>query len=370
MRCLPSRRTSPWTRSFSDSWTVLASWPARGSPRSGSPTARAASAGSWSSGMSDELDRSDGSAAPHPRPARRDARGKRPVPDRRHPWPSPLSRLVARRHPDMRSFLGVPIVARGTIIGAFYLTEKERGRPPLRRAQDQELIELLAAHAAIAITNARLYEQQPRAVDPLRAQSTRARAPRRRQPEAVQPDARPPRRPRRSSIATSPPRGRRSSACASSRARLSTSSASLILGLRPPELERDGLEGALRKEIEMLRRRTRRRRAPDRVEDAIEKRRARAGTCCGSRTRRSTTRSVTRAADHVTVRVGGAGGAPVVEVADDGIGFEPAAADLRSMHLGLTSMEERARELGGRLEIRSAPGAGTTVRSGGRRTDA
>ncbi len=29
---------------------------------------------------------------------------------------------------------------------------------------------------------------------------------------------------------------------------------SLILGLRPPELERDGLEGALRKEVEMLRR--------------------------------------------------------------------------------------------------------------------
>ena len=27
---------------------------------------------------------------------------------------------------------------------------------------------------------------------------------------------------------------------------------SLILGLRPPELERDGLEGALRKEVEML----------------------------------------------------------------------------------------------------------------------
>ncbi len=28
------------------------------------------------------------------------------------------------QHPDMRSFLGVPIVARQTIIGAFYLTEK------------------------------------------------------------------------------------------------------------------------------------------------------------------------------------------------------------------------------------------------------
>lgn len=52
----------------------------------------------------------------------------------------------------------------------------------------------------------------------------------------------------------------------------------------------------------------------------------------------------------------------MVEVNDDGIGFDPGRAELRSRHLGLTSMEERARELGGRLAIRSAPGAGTTVR--------
>ena len=55
-------------------------------------------------------------------------------------------------------------------------------------------------------------------------------------------------------------------------------------------------------------------------------------------------------------------GLEAVEISDDGIGFEPDRADLRSRHLGLTSMEERARELGGRLEIRSSPGAGTTVR--------
>src|SRR5919197_1084724 len=60
-------------------------------------------------------------------------------------------------HPDMRSFLGVPIVAPDGVIGAFYLTEKE-GAPAFSPA-DQELIELLAAHAAIAITNARLYER-------------------------------------------------------------------------------------------------------------------------------------------------------------------------------------------------------------------
>ena len=57
----------------------------------------------------------------------------------------------------MRSFLGVPIVARDEVIGAFYLTEKI-GAADFSDA-DQELIELLAAHAAIAITNARLYEQ-------------------------------------------------------------------------------------------------------------------------------------------------------------------------------------------------------------------
>ena len=88
----------------------------------------------------------------------------------------------------MRSFLGVPIVSPdGTIIGAFYLTEKEDA--DTFDAEDQELIELLAAHASIAITNARLYEQQPRAVDPVRAQPAGARAPRRGQPEAVQRDA-------------------------------------------------------------------------------------------------------------------------------------------------------------------------------------
>ena len=50
-----------------------------------------------------------------------------------------------------------------------------------------------------------------------------------------------------------------------------------------------------------------------------------------------------------------------IEVKDDGVGFDPSGPALRSRKLGLTSMEERARRLGGRLEIRSAPGAGTTV---------
>src|SRR4051812_14879670 len=64
-------------------------------------------------------------------------------------WPS--------GHPDMRSFLGVPIVAAEGVIGAFYLTHKERG--VAFDDADEQIIGLLAAHAAIAITNARLYER-------------------------------------------------------------------------------------------------------------------------------------------------------------------------------------------------------------------
>ena len=67
-------------------------------------------------------------------------------------------------------------------------------------------------------------------------------------------------------------------------------------------------------------------------------------------------------AGRVRVRVATEGGAAVLEVADDGAGFDPNAAELRSRRLGLTSMEERARRLRGRLAIDSAPGEGTTVR--------
>src|ERR687895_744279 len=62
-----------------------------------------------------------------------------------------------RAHPQMRSFLGVPIVARGDVIAAFYLTDKEGAAQ--FDGEDQRLIEMLAAHAAVAIENARLLER-------------------------------------------------------------------------------------------------------------------------------------------------------------------------------------------------------------------
>jgi two-component system nitrate/nitrite sensor histidine kinase NarX len=54
-------------------------------------------------------------------------------------------------------------------------------------------------------------------------------------------------------------------------------------------------------------------------------------------------------------------GRVMLQVADDGVGFAPDDPEVRSRHLGLTSMDERARRVGGELRIRSAAGAGTTI---------
>src|SRR5438874_865167 len=59
-------------------------------------------------------------------------------------------------HPPMRSFLGVPILLRGVAYGNLYLTEKQSGEDFTE--PDEELVTLLASHAAVAIENARLYE--------------------------------------------------------------------------------------------------------------------------------------------------------------------------------------------------------------------
>ncbi len=58
-------------------------------------------------------------------------------------------------HPKMRSFLGVPIISGGRLLGQIYLTNKQDGA---EFTQDDALvIETLAAYAAVAIENARLY---------------------------------------------------------------------------------------------------------------------------------------------------------------------------------------------------------------------
>jgi GAF domain-containing protein len=59
-------------------------------------------------------------------------------------------------HPPMKTFLGTPIVLRGVAYGNLYLTEKDGGAD--FDDDDEELVSLLSAQAAVAIENARLYE--------------------------------------------------------------------------------------------------------------------------------------------------------------------------------------------------------------------
>ena len=261
-------------------------------------------------------------------------------------------------HPDMRSFLGVPIASREGVIGAFYLTDKEGALD--FTAEDQELIELLAAHAAIAITNARLYEQSRElsilaernrlALDlhdavsqklfglVLTAESALTLLDR--EPAAA-----------REQLA------RLQSLAQEARDELR----SLVLELRPPDLERDGLCGALRKHVEMLRRLQ-----PVPIELDLD-----ANIDRDPGRDRELLRIAQEAlhnalrhahAQHLAVRLGREDGKLLLEVEDDGVGFDPAAGGLRSTHLGLTSMEERAERVGAQLAIRSRRGRGTTVR--------
>ena len=281
------------------------------------------------------------------------------------------------RHPDMHSFLGVPIVAGEAVIGAFYLTEK-LGAAAFDRS-DEELIGLLAAHAAIAITNARLYERS-RELSILEERNRMALelhdvVSQKLFSLSLGADS------AATLIDRDPVAAREQLVRVSELARECLAELrTLILGLRPADLQRDGLSGVLGKEVEMLRR-------IHGIEIALDETEGRTGAgsrrdqrdsrgWAGSASRREEVEAgvlrIALEALHNAVRHAGARQVTVrlsdretgltVEVADDGVGFDPHRTQTRSRHLGLTSMEERARELGGRLEIHSAPGTGTTVR--------
>jgi signal transduction histidine kinase len=267
------------------------------------------------------------------------------------------------RHPDMRSFLGVPIVAPAGVIGAFYLTEKLDA--PDFSDEDEELIGLLAAHAAIAIANARLHEQARElsiaaernrlALDLHDAVSQKlfalvlsaeaARTLLERDPAAA-------------SDQVEKLQGQAQEALEELR--------SLVFELRPPDLEKDGLAGALRKHVELLGR-LGEQELEFVVDDGIPADLHRDGEVLRIAQEALQNARKHAQANHVAVRLRIDEDGLLLEVEDDGVGFDPDAPATRSRRLGLTSMEERAQRVGGTLEIRSAPGAGTTIRlrSGG-----
>jgi signal transduction histidine kinase len=262
-----------------------------------------------------------------------------------------------RGHPEMRSFLGVPIVSRRGVIGAIYLTEKE-GAGEFDDG-DQEVIAMLAAHAAVAIENARLYEQSRE----LSIVEERNRLARELHDSATQKlfglvlsaEAAATLLERDPALARTE-LGRLQALAREAMEELR----SLVFELRPPSVETEGLATALRKHVDVLRRVYRR-------EIGLE---LGGGSRYGPQLEREVLRIAQEAlqnalrhanADHVELRLDDRDGHLVLTVRDDGIGFDPAAPELRSRRLGLTSMEERAEAIGGTLRIDSHPGRGTTV---------
>lgn len=82
----------------------------------------------------------------HPIPIRLDDLSQHPA---AHGFPA--------HHPPMTSFLGVPVRVRGEVFGNLYLTEKRGGGH--FTADDEQTVTALAAAAAVAIENARLFER-------------------------------------------------------------------------------------------------------------------------------------------------------------------------------------------------------------------
>jgi signal transduction histidine kinase len=262
-----------------------------------------------------------------------------------------------RDHPEMRSFMGVPIVSRSGIIGAFYLTEKE-GTPEFAE-DDERLIQMFAAHAAVAIENARLYERSRE----LSIAEERNRLARELHDSVTQKlfgvvltaEA----------AATLVDRDADSARAQLQRVQDLAKEAmeelrSLIFELRPAALETEGLAITLRKHVDALRR-VYRRDVGLRIAGKAELPPGTEGEVFRIAQEALANALRHAGASRIDVELDARDGRLRLTVADDGVGFETQSAIVRSRRLGLTSMEERARAVGGTLDIASTPGGGTTV---------
>ena len=247
-------------------------------------------------------------------------------------------------HPDLEAFLAVPIVFRGEVVGAFYLANKAGGFTET----DQRLVRDLADHAAVLIEHSRLYEarrelsvleERNRLARELHDALTQSLFGLRLRLEADDVDG------ARSLLED-----------------IFGELRSLILQLRPPALERDGLVASLAKHLDVVGRThgitTRLDAAslgdvdPD-AEQALF---------------RIAQEALTNVVKHagatsVTVHLERTSGAISLVVDDDGHGFDPADPAISARRLGLVSMHERAADLGGSLVVESEVGRGTSIRA-------
>lgn len=261
-------------------------------------------------------------------------------------------------HPPMGSLLGVPIRVGGKTVGNFYLTEKEGASE--FSDEDQELVEMFALHAGIAIQNARLHQE----VQKLAIVDERLRISRDLHDGIIQ-----------SIYAVSlsledvPELIDEDASEAASRVdraidRLHTTIAEIrtfIVGLGPDA------DGGLRSALELLARELL---AGSGVELEIDLSGAavldgRLSPEAGhelSQIAREALSNVARhsGASRASLSLQVEGNSAILEVRDDGKGFDPRRR-LGSGHFGLANLRDRSAAVAATLAIESEPGAGTRI---------
>lgn len=263
-------------------------------------------------------------------------------------------------HPDMADFLGMPIGDGTAVLGALYLANKRGGGG--FTAADEELLGVLAAHAAIALTNARLYERERE----LTVVEERTRLARELHDAVAQKlfSLRLTVSAAAELVERDPARARTSldqvlQLSAEALAELR----SAIFALRPAELGDDGLVPTLRAHVEVLRRLHQVRIDVETCETPLPPLTTEAEDAVFRVAQEALHNALRHSgADRIAVSVRPVAGRVVLEVCDDGAGFDLRAVERTWRRLGLASMRARALALGGVFVVMAAPGRGTTVR--------
>ncbi|MEU3404208.1 GAF domain-containing sensor histidine kinase [Streptomyces sp. NPDC006670] len=265
-------------------------------------------------------------------------------------------------HPDMSDFLGLPVRDGEETLGALFLANKRTaaGREPGFTDEDEELLSLLAQHAAIALTNARLYERSRE----LTIAEERSRLAHELHDAVSQKlfSLRLTAQAATALVDRDPARAKDElHQVAVLAAEAADELRAAVTELRPAALDEDGLVATLRDHVRVL----------DRAHTARV-----TFTCDGVRAlptaQEEALLRVAQEALHNALRHSGAdlvevtltrapGGGALLRVRDGGRGFSPPTVRKAGRHLGLVSMRDRAAGAGGRLDVRSGPGAGTTI---------
>jgi len=265
-------------------------------------------------------------------------------------------------HPSMTSLLGARIIGRGTVFGNIYLTDK-RGAEMFDE-EDERVLVVLATQAAIAVENARLYdetERRGRELQRLQVLEERERIGKELHDGVIQSLFAVGMR--LQALATSsgePETARRLEAAVEDVDGAIRDLRNYIFGLRPGILADRQLDQALKEMASEFGARTSVVTVVDVDGEAAAVLASRAGDIV--QLAREALSNVGRHGDATTCRVSLRRGEHglVLEIDDDGRGFD---VETTTWGMGLRNLRERVESLGGRLDVESTPGEGTTVRA-------